>query len=265
MKVFVSWSGPRSKAVASGLRVLIKDVVRCSAPWVSEADIAAGARWRPAIQTELQETAFGVLCLTRDNLESPWLNFEAGALAKTVADAFVCPYLLDLKASDIPAGPLSQFQAKACTNEDTWDLIRAINAAAKAEADPESDLRRRFDRCWSDFAGLLGAVPSQPAASAKKRGANEMAEETLLLVRHLVAQSEERWSQEKHAVLAIMQDAERRKNRSLEAQLRSARGIAAVFDKGRSRYSEAAEQVMREMSVREGGESTTPHEDEGIE
>jgi hypothetical protein len=59
--------------------------------------ISAGARWANELANELAGTRFGILCLTRDNLNSPWLLFEAGGLAKTVEDTFVCPYLLVLQ------------------------------------------------------------------------------------------------------------------------------------------------------------------------
>jgi hypothetical protein len=90
---------------------------------MSTTDIDAGARWNRDIDKELGETTFGIICLTKTNHSSPWILFEAGALAKTIEDTFVCPYLIDLVPSDIPSGPLTQFQAKRADEKETWELI----------------------------------------------------------------------------------------------------------------------------------------------
>jgi hypothetical protein len=53
----------------------------------------------------------GITCLTPENLDAPWILYEAGSLAKTVDDSTrLCTYLLgDLKNADIEP-PLGQFQ-----------------------------------------------------------------------------------------------------------------------------------------------------------
>lgn len=242
MKIFISWSGDRSKEVAAGLKTLIQDVVRCSEPWVSGADISPGARWSNVIQSELQETRFGILCLTRDNISAPWILFEAGALAKTVEDTFVCPYLVDLNAADIPQGPLSQFQAKTRSQDDTWELIRSINAAAKDASDLDADLRRRFDLGWSGFSSVLEAVPASLAPASPKRGAAEIAEETLVLVRHMAAQAEDRWKAESEVLVRLLASSDTRQARDVDLfrlSDREARARSGV----QSRYRRAIESM----------------------
>lgn len=93
MKVFISWSGEKSKAVAHALREFIPDVIQSVKPWMSDADIRAGECWSNAVAKELQESSFGIICLTADNLMAPWILFEAGALAKTISETYVCPYV----------------------------------------------------------------------------------------------------------------------------------------------------------------------------
>src|SRR4051812_12111371 len=128
MKVFLSWSGERSRIVATALRKWLPDVVQAVEPWMSKHDIGAGSRWSKDIGQVLNDADFGILCLTSENYAAPWLLFEAGALAKRRDEARVVPYLIGIEPSDLPAGPLNQFQAKRATVDDTWDLVQAINA-----------------------------------------------------------------------------------------------------------------------------------------
>ena len=44
MKVFISWSGTRSKALANALHKWLPMVLQYVEPWVSDSDIDAGER-----------------------------------------------------------------------------------------------------------------------------------------------------------------------------------------------------------------------------
>jgi hypothetical protein len=66
-------------------------------PWMSDNNIDGGARWNDKIAKALEETDFGIVCVTRENQSSAWLNFEAGAVAKKVGQARVIPLLIDLR------------------------------------------------------------------------------------------------------------------------------------------------------------------------
>ena len=152
MNVFISWSGEKSKAVATFLKERIPDIIQAAKPWMSAEDIGAGARWGTEVATALQETKFGIICLTAENLDKPWIFFETGALAKTLDhDTFVCPYLIHLEKSDIPKGPLNQFQAKCADENGTWDLICTLNRALKGTAISEERLKRLFDHFSPDL------------------------------------------------------------------------------------------------------------------
>ncbi len=86
MKVFISWSGERSKAVAQAWHDWLPNVIQAVEPWMSETDIAKGARWGMDMARELDETRVGIICLTPENLNAPWILFEAGALSKTLEE-----------------------------------------------------------------------------------------------------------------------------------------------------------------------------------
>jgi TIR domain len=111
MKIFISWSGERSEALATALKEWLPLVLHYAEPWLSRSDIDAGGRWGVEIAKELEACNFGIICITRENRDAPWILFEAGALAKSMQDGKVIPLLLDLDKKEI-SGPLAQFQAK---------------------------------------------------------------------------------------------------------------------------------------------------------
>ena len=82
MKVFLSWSGERSKAVAELLNNWLCCVIQAARPWISTRDIDRGALWFSEINEQLQDTSVGIICLTQENKNKPWILFEAGALTK---------------------------------------------------------------------------------------------------------------------------------------------------------------------------------------
>ncbi len=183
MEIFISWSGERSKAVAILLKRWIPDVIQQISLWVSYVDINAGARWNNEIQERLSKVKFGIICLTGENTTAPWILFEAGALAKTLEDTYVCPFLIDLKPSDIPDGPLAQFQAKTATREGTWELLLSINAALKEERLSDDKLKRAFDRCWPELEAELSSLPADSRNERGSRSLDDKIEEILMMMR----------------------------------------------------------------------------------
>ena len=159
MKVFLSWSDERSRLVAAALREWLPDVVHGLEPWMSKRDIGSGARWGGEVGAQLESADFGILCMTAENLAAPWILFEAGALAKRLVESRVIPFLIGVEPSDIPAGPLTQFQAKRANEEETWDIVRDLNSALGADAVDEARLRRIFERTWPDLKKAIEALP----------------------------------------------------------------------------------------------------------
>jgi hypothetical protein len=58
MKVFLSWSGIRSKTAAEFLADWVRDVIQTVNTWMSKKDIDAGRRWDNQIATELDGANF---------------------------------------------------------------------------------------------------------------------------------------------------------------------------------------------------------------
>jgi hypothetical protein len=184
MKVFISWSGERSLAMAKALRDWLPRVIQAVQPWLSETDIGKGARWEQEIGSELAETRFGIICLTPENLDARWINFEAGALSKAIQKTYVCTYLLELKPADIE-GPLSQFNHTRVDVDDSRRLIQTINRALEGQALEESIVNDAFDLWWPRLHEKLKQVPA-PTLRKPPRKLEDMVEEILVSVRTLL-------------------------------------------------------------------------------
>lgn len=144
MKVFISWSGEKSKKIALIFREWLPSIIQSVVPYVSSEDIDKGSRWSTDIANELENSSFGILCVTRDNLESPWLCFEAGALSKTVDKTLVAPFLFDVKRSEVK-GPILQFQSTIFQKDDIKKMVVTLNKACDEFGMAESRLDKAFE------------------------------------------------------------------------------------------------------------------------
>ncbi len=193
MKVFISWSGETSKKLAEALHDWIPNVIQSAEPYMSAEDIRQGSRWFADISTQLEEARFGVLCLTPENLDAPWLLFEAGALSKFVDASLVVPYLFNLYPSDLQ-GPLAQFQATRADKESTRKMMNDLNATLEDQRLGEARLDSAFERCWPELEQALDAIEAdttEASSPRSERDTREILEEILEVVRHVSRQSSE--------------------------------------------------------------------------
>jgi len=183
MKVFLSWSGDRSKALALAIYEWLPLVINAVEPWLSAADIAAGTRWNAEVSRTLGESRVGIFCLTEENLQSPWINFEAGAVAKDPSQSLACTLGLGLTPSQVK-WPLAQFQAKETTKEGIFELIQSINSANGTPLLRTEYLFRAFEKWWPELDARIAAIPAgNEDQSHAKRSEADLLEEILLLVR----------------------------------------------------------------------------------
>lgn len=184
VKVFISWSGERSQAVAEALRDFLPDVIAPIVPWMSRVDIDPGARWSHMLSAALDTTDIGILCLTPENKHEDWLLFEAGALAKSVERSAVIPYLIGMEPADVPRGPLTQFQAVRANREETWRLVGLLNQRL-GNAVADDRLRRLFDRAWPDVEAALVLAPAVTDPATAPTPVDSVLAEILDTVREL--------------------------------------------------------------------------------
>jgi hypothetical protein len=185
MKLFISWSGEPSRQIAEALRDWLPMVVNSVEPFISSKDIDAGSRWLAEVSGQLKAADFGIVCVTKTNVQAPWLNFEAGALGKTVDASAVIPLLHEVKRSDVQ-GPLTQFQMSELNREGIYEIVLAINRYAEA-GHTEVRLANLFDLVWPKLEEALGGLPEAPgdANQAPPRQPGELLEEVLSIVRTL--------------------------------------------------------------------------------
>lgn len=149
---------------------------------MSLTDVHAGSRWQFEVAGELHCTNFGIICVTSENQRSPWLNFEAGALAKRLNSGHVIPLAIDLEASDVQY-PLGQFQGQPLDEEGVMRIVLAINSACERPLD--SNVLERSVRLWwpeleSDIARAFSAVQ---VSDGRVRTERDLLEEVLNTVR----------------------------------------------------------------------------------
>ncbi|WP_426228654.1 toll/interleukin-1 receptor domain-containing protein [Pseudarthrobacter sp. DSP2-3-2b1] len=136
MRVFISWSGPKSQLVAAALHEWLDGPLNQIQTFMSQEDIAAGEDWSATIDDGLNNALFGIICTTPENQAEPWLNYEAGAIAKAVngVQSRVVPLLIDFSDPTELVGPLKKFQAKKADQEGIFSVVRSINSALRIYA-----------------------------------------------------------------------------------------------------------------------------------
>jgi len=183
-KVFISWSGPISRQVAEALRDWLPSVVQAIQPYFSPDDIAKGSRWSKEIAQELESSSVGLICLTRDNLDAPWILFEAGALSKNLDRSRVCPILFGVRPADVKE-PLAQFQCAEFSKDEMKKVVTTVNSQLEAHKLLPRTLDTVFEKWWPDFDERVQQIMSQRSQDLSQtiRSDREILEEVLQHVR----------------------------------------------------------------------------------
>lgn len=193
MRVFLCWSAVASQKIAGAMSEFLGDVIQELKPFFSTESIRKGGRWRDDIAQALSETNFGILCLTKESLDSAWILFEAGALSKNIVSGRVTALLAGIQPADV-TGPLSQFQHTRADREEIFTLTTELNQLLpEGTRLPPERLQRAFDNYWPGLERKLAeALKAGEAAGveAPKRTLEDMLSEVLELVRELKRSSE---------------------------------------------------------------------------
>jgi len=186
MKIFISWSGDLSNKIAEELAGWIPCVIQTVDVFYSPEDIEKGENWSSRLSQELATCNYGIVCLTKHNVTAPWINFEAGALAK-VLDSRLTSLMIDIQDSDVK-GPLSRFQNTKLEKGEIFRLIQSINRNNEV---PLKDrvLEDSFDAFWPRLGEAISKITQdsigKKSSKSDENPKNEAIEEILRIVRKL--------------------------------------------------------------------------------
>ncbi len=187
MNILISWSGERSKYIAKALRDWIPCVIQEADTWISTHDIERGAQWFATLTDQIRNTDLGIVCLTYENQNAPWILFESGALSRNLSDTNLCTILVDLGEKDI-TGPLSHFNHTQLSKSGIWELVNTINKRI-IKPIPEARLQKIFDQFWPSMnpfiTGFKKIKATEPTAKEDRESSGVDIDGLFKLVRSL--------------------------------------------------------------------------------
>jgi hypothetical protein len=183
-KVFISWSGDLSKKLAEEVRVWLPGVLQFVKPYFTPNDVEKGTRWSTEIAGELETSNAGIICLTKDNIQKPWILFEAGALSKNFGKANVCTVLFNLENADL-SGPLTSFQSTKFDKTDFKKLLTTINNTGGDSKLESAVLNDVFEMWWPKLESKVKEILKTHVVITDNnlRSEREILEEVLELTR----------------------------------------------------------------------------------
>jgi hypothetical protein len=131
MKVFISWSGPKSKQMSIILRNWLPLVFPHLEFFIS-SEIEKGSNFLEVILKQLKDSSIGIFLLTKGNVSAQWIQFEAGAFASKGVESKICPIFLDDEIQIDETGPLRFYQGSLVNEKDIFKLLDSINNSLPA-------------------------------------------------------------------------------------------------------------------------------------
>lgn len=172
MKVFLSWSGDYSREVASLFAEWIPCVLQQVDIFMSTNAIDAGDRWNDVISAALDDIDFGLIFITDENKEKPWLLFESGALAKNVSRSKVIPILIDANEIDLSKSPLFGFQYSEMSKDGIFSVMRSIYSSLQDPIIDRDTLTKCLEKWWADLELSYNNI-EKPKSKGKQKELSE--------------------------------------------------------------------------------------------
>jgi hypothetical protein len=148
--------------LAEALRDHLPKIVPGLDPFIS-SEIGKGTLWFDELAERIENSSAGLICLTPENLGSPWVHYEAGALAKNFSrePGRIFTYLFGLQPSEV-TGPLAAYQSTVASREDTARLIDAMIGFMGPGERPDAALQKQFEEWWTRLEGQIDAIRTLP-------------------------------------------------------------------------------------------------------
>lgn len=171
-KIFLCWSGARSRRLADTLAEWLPAALGNKVETSMSTHIEKGAEWFEELLTALDNAACGIMCLTPEAMESRWIHFESGLLARAVTERGgtpsdggptrrLFPLLYGVESGSL-VGPLGSYQSTVITDvDDVIRLLAAIYAfVPEADRDGADAVRPSWRKRWTALQLRLADMPA---------------------------------------------------------------------------------------------------------
>lgn len=155
MQLFICWSGERSLAIGEALREWLQEVIPGLKPFLSTS-IPKGASWSESLEKELRKAKAILACFTADNLESPWMHFEIGAVTRASGRNRAFAYLVGVESKELTGFPNTR-QTTQFEMEETVALARAL--AREMKGTDVDQIEERARQYWPDLEERIRLIP----------------------------------------------------------------------------------------------------------
>ncbi len=119
-QIFISWSGNLGKLIAEYLYNNLFNYANLR-PWISSRSITAGNAWFKETEEALNDSDYGVVCLTPGASKKPWINFEIGWLYGKLNNCKIITFGEEI------SNPLANLQRRNGLDGNTWfELLREM-------------------------------------------------------------------------------------------------------------------------------------------
>ncbi len=150
--IFLSWSGAESKKIAKKLKEeLLYFFDNKIEVFFSAEDIPSGSEWFAKIKTELQTCKVGILCITKENFDSPWINFESGAMIACNID--VIPILFGASRLSY-SSPMNSINNVTFEKEEFCKFMQNLNMQL-GEIVPQANIEKKAKQLFTNFKAKI--------------------------------------------------------------------------------------------------------------
>lgn len=158
MRIMISWAGALSRDVGIMLRELLSVTSQAADVFLSTEDIKVGASWQQALADIIASCQIAIVCITAENINSPWLMYEFGALSQRSNDneslRGIVPLLIDTDVKALHSSPFLQYQACDLSKDAIYKLVFQINQQLQSPL-PSSKLNELFNTIWPTFESKI--------------------------------------------------------------------------------------------------------------
>jgi hypothetical protein len=126
---------------------------------MSDRDIVDDA-WFGEINRAIKGATAGIMCVTRENYDRPWILYEAGGLVATCGRGGVFPFLLDMKPPELDGlnYPLYPLESYFFDRGGVFHLVSALNRKLEPESKTENEVEKDFNSAWPELESQLRAI-----------------------------------------------------------------------------------------------------------